>query len=102
VDYSYTHNWPYDELAGNRPGAPVMMWSVIAALGLIAVLGVVLFLYGRYSSLAGWRQGGADEQVNLAALARVETFGRRDCSAPPTSSSPPRRRCSCCRSSPAC
>jgi hypothetical protein len=69
ADYSYTHNWPYDELAGNRPTAPVMMWSVAAALGLIAVLGIVLFLYGRYSRLAGWRQRRrADE--NLAALAQ--------------------------------
>lgn len=75
AEYSYTHNWPYDELAGNRPTAPVMMWSVAAALGLIAVLGVVLFLYGRYSGLAGWRQGGqADEGARLAALAHVETF----------------------------
>lgn len=53
--YSYTHNWPYDELAGNRPSAPVMMWSVVATLGLMAALGLVLFLYGRYDMLAGWR-----------------------------------------------
>ncbi len=72
-DYSYTHNWPYDELAGNRPSAPVMLWSVAAALGLIAVLGVVLFLYGRYSSLASWRQAG--DAARLATLTRIETFG---------------------------
>ena len=72
-DYSYTHNWPYDELAGNRPSAPIMMWSVAAALGLIAVLGVVLFLYGRYSSLASWRQAG--DETRLATLTRIEAFG---------------------------
>jgi nitric oxide reductase subunit B len=72
ADYSYTHNWPYDELAGNRPSAPILMWSVAAALGLIAVLGVVLFLYGRYGSLAGWRQAG--EEARLATLAHVEAF----------------------------
>ena len=71
-DYSYTHNWPYDELAGNRPSAPVMMWSVAAALGLIAVLGAVLFLYGRYESLVGWRQN-ADEH-RFATLARLGAF----------------------------
>ena len=71
-DYSYTNNWPYDESAGNRPSAPVMMWSMAAALGLIAVLGVVLFLYGRYGSLAGWRQAG--NEGRLATLARIEAF----------------------------
>jgi len=71
-DYSYTHNWPYDELAGNRPSAPVMMWSVAAALGLIGVLGAVLFLYGRYGSLAGWRQAGA--AAHLATRARIAAF----------------------------
>jgi nitric oxide reductase subunit B len=55
-DYSYTHNWPYDESAGNRPSGPVLMWSVAAALGLIGALGLVLFLYGRYGPGAGWRE----------------------------------------------
>ncbi len=53
--YTYTHNWPYDELAGNRPSAQVLIWSVAAVLALVAVLGAVLFLYGRYSTIAGWR-----------------------------------------------
>ena len=71
-DYSYTHNWPYDELAGNRPSAPIMMWSVAAALGLIVALGIVLFLHGRYGSLAGWRQAGA--ATGLATRSRVDGF----------------------------
>jgi len=71
-DYSYTHNWPYDELAGNRPSAPIMMWSVAAALGLIVALGVVLFLHGRYGSLAGWRQAG--DATRPACMARMDAF----------------------------
>lgn len=71
-DYSYTHNWPYDELAGNRPSAPIMMWSVVAALGLIVALGIVLFLHGRYGSLAGWRQPG--DESRLATMARIDAF----------------------------
>lgn len=70
--YSYTHNWPYDELAGNRPSAPIMMWSVAAALGLIVALGIVLFLHGRYGSLAGWRQAG--DETRLASMARIDAF----------------------------
>lgn len=83
--YTYTHNWPYDELAGNRPSAQVLLWSVIAVLALVAALGAVLFLYGRYASIAGWRprRGGAASQAvttrtgaaaSLANLAQVEAL----------------------------
>ncbi len=72
-DYSYTHNWPYDRLAGNQASAPVLLWSVIATLGLAAALGLVLFLYGRYGGMAGWRQAG--NEAPAATLARIEAFG---------------------------
>ena len=52
---SYTHDWPYDELAGNRPGPAIVLWSAAALLALLAVLGAVLFLHGRYGDAAGWR-----------------------------------------------
>ena len=67
--YSYTHNWPYDEFAGNRPSAHVMLWSVLALLGLVAALGAVLFLYGRYSSMAGWRPPGRADTLRHAGPA---------------------------------
>src|SRR5690606_21909262 len=41
--------------AGNRPSAQVVLWSAIAVLALVAALGGVLFAYGRYSTIAGWR-----------------------------------------------
>jgi nitric oxide reductase subunit B len=56
-DYSYTHNWPYDELVGNRPSAPVHYWSIASVLGLILALGAVLYLYGRYGRASGWNSG---------------------------------------------
>ena len=31
-EYSYTHNWPYDPLAGNLPTPEVMLWSAISIL----------------------------------------------------------------------
>ena len=72
TDYSYTHNWPYDELAGNRPSPAIVFWSVIAVLALIAVLGAVLFLYGRYSRIAGWRSG--DENGEAASVGSIEAY----------------------------
>lgn len=69
VAYSYTHNWPYDELAGNRPSAAILYWSVIASAALLLALGAVLFLYGRYGQGAGWRPGGA--RPEHAATAEV-------------------------------
>lgn len=58
--YSYTHNWPYDPLAGNLPTSGVMLWSVLGALGFILVLGVVLYLYGKVDD-------GALKQMNKDA-----------------------------------
>lgn len=76
--YTYTHNWPYDELAGNRPSPQVMLWSVIALLGLVAALGAVLFLYGRYASIAGWqpaRRGDTGAHAAMSATAaRVDAM----------------------------
>jgi len=71
--YSYTHNWPYDEMAGNRPSPQVMLWSVLALLGLVGSLGTVLFLYGRYSSIAGWQPASrrADAPPDGSAAATV-------------------------------
>lgn len=49
--YSYTHNWPYDPAAGNTPSAAVVTWSIIGSLGLILVLGAVLFYHGKLEKL---------------------------------------------------
>ncbi|MCC7413929.1 MAG: cbb3-type cytochrome c oxidase subunit I [Gammaproteobacteria bacterium] len=72
TDYSYTHNWPYDEQAGNRPTPAILLWSVVATLGLILALGTILYLYGRYSPIAGWRVGGRD--AGYASSAVVDGF----------------------------
>jgi nitric oxide reductase subunit B len=68
ANYSYTHNWPYDELAGNRPSAAIVFWSVASVLGLILALGVMLFLYGRYSQIAGWPKNGKPDAESSEPL----------------------------------
>ncbi|HEU5289712.1 MAG TPA: cbb3-type cytochrome c oxidase subunit I, partial [Cyclobacteriaceae bacterium] len=50
-DYSYTHNWPYDETAGNTPSPAVIIWSIVGSLGLVLGLGIVLYYHGRLEKL---------------------------------------------------
>jgi nitric oxide reductase subunit B len=45
--YSYTHNWPYDPLAGNLPHGGLVLWSVIGTLVVILTLGVIFYFYGK-------------------------------------------------------
>lgn len=56
-DYSYTHNWPYDESAGNLPTSSILFWSVFGVLGLILGLGLVLYFYGRFDKVFGFQAG---------------------------------------------
>lgn len=50
-NYSYTHNWPYDEMAGNTPGPAVIIWSIMGSLGLVLGLGIVLYYHGKLERL---------------------------------------------------
>lgn len=49
--YSYTHNWPYDPVAGNTPGSAIILWSIMGLLGLIFGLGLVLYYHGKLEKL---------------------------------------------------
>jgi len=49
--YSYTHNWPYDPVAGNTPSSAVVIWSIIGSLGLVIGLGIVLYYHGKLEKL---------------------------------------------------
>jgi nitric oxide reductase subunit B len=45
--YSYTHNWPYDPLAGNIPHGGLVLWSVIGMLFVILTIGVIFYYDGK-------------------------------------------------------
>lgn len=45
--YSYTHNWPYEPVAGNTPSSSTMMWTFIGSLALFAGAGAVLYGHGK-------------------------------------------------------
>jgi nitric oxide reductase subunit B len=46
-EYSYTHNWPFDPLAGNLPHGGLVMWSVIGTLVVILTIGIIFYYYGK-------------------------------------------------------
>ncbi|MCA8916128.1 MAG: cbb3-type cytochrome c oxidase subunit I [Planctomycetes bacterium] len=50
-DYSYTHNWPYDPLAGNSPTQSTIVWSVLSILALFLGIGSVLYVYGQLRNI---------------------------------------------------
>lgn len=56
-DYTYTNNWPYDDLAGNHPHMQVFLWSALSLVMLIGGIGLTQFLLGQNPKL-GWE---ADE-----------------------------------------
>ena len=70
--YSYTHNWPYDPVAGNVPSGPVTFWSVLGLFALIVGLGGVLFLRGRFDLRMQKDEG--DDSRPLCTARMVDGF----------------------------
>jgi len=62
-DYSYTNNWPYEPLAGNSPSVEAYVWSAMSLITLLAGLGLILFLFGKFNYL-GWKGEGEAAHVH--------------------------------------
>jgi nitric oxide reductase subunit B len=67
-DYSYTNNWPYEPLAGNRPSSSTYLWSALSLLTLLGGTGAILFFFGKFDFL-GWRGEGTPAHFHDSALA---------------------------------
>jgi nitric oxide reductase subunit B len=52
-DYSYTNNWPYEPLVGNRPSSSTYLWSALSLITLLSGIGAILFFFGKFDYL-GW------------------------------------------------
>lgn len=62
--YSYTGNWPYEPLIGNTPTSQALLWSALSLVFLLAGLGAMLFVFGRFDFL-GWRGEGEAGRLPL-------------------------------------
>ena len=69
-DYSYTNNFPYDPLVGNKPHSSALLWSALSLIALLGGTAVVLFAFGRFNYL-GWR--GRREHIHPKMLPGGET-----------------------------
>ena len=72
LDYSYTHNWPYDPEAGNTLTPQAVLWSVFGSLTLLLALGGVLTAYARFEDATGWQSSTTD--LEPASCENVEAF----------------------------
>lgn len=52
--YSYTNNWPPERLVGNHLTEEAVVWSTLSIVALLGGTGLLLGLFGRYSTLLGW------------------------------------------------
>jgi len=52
--FSYTGNFPYDPLVGNRPTPDAYFWSALSLIALLAGTAMVLFAFGKFDFL-GWK-----------------------------------------------
>ncbi|MBF2034956.1 MAG: nitric-oxide reductase large subunit [Leptolyngbyaceae cyanobacterium T60_A2020_046] len=43
--FSYTANWPHDDLIGNQLPAQFLIWSIVSVIVLIAAIALFLFIY---------------------------------------------------------
>ena len=64
-DYSYTNNFPYEPLVGNRPTSAAYLWSGLSLIALLGGLGTILFLFGKFDFL-GWRAEAGTEHRHEA------------------------------------
>ncbi|MDP6540228.1 MAG: cbb3-type cytochrome c oxidase subunit I [Planctomycetota bacterium] len=71
--YSYTHNWPYDPMAGNTPHGGLVLWSVIGVLVVILTIGVLFYYYGKLNTLAIMEEQES-QFPPLATSARIDEF----------------------------
>jgi len=67
--HSYTNNFPYDPLAGNRPTGAALLWTGISFIALLGGIAAVLLAFGKFDYL-GWH--GAPTPVDRWVLSPAQ------------------------------
>jgi nitric oxide reductase subunit B len=70
--HSYTHNWPYDPLAGNTPHGGLVFWSAVGVLILIFSIGGLFYYYGKMDL----QEAREQQQSRMPPLATTDTVDR--------------------------
>lgn len=55
LEYSYTNNWPGEDLVDNKPTADVVIWSALSIMGLLIGSAILFAVFGRWSNVA-WEE----------------------------------------------
>jgi len=63
-NYSYTNNFPYDPSVGNTPVPGALLWSALSLIVLLAGIGIVLLMFGKFGYL-GWISNGKHVHPHL-------------------------------------
>lgn len=63
-NYSYTNNFPYDPSIGNMPVPGALLWSALSLIVLLAGIGIVLLMFGKFDYL-GWISTGQHVHPHL-------------------------------------
>ncbi|OHD69424.1 MAG: hypothetical protein A2W19_05820 [Spirochaetes bacterium RBG_16_49_21] len=67
TDATYTNNWPHDPSVGNVLPSSAFVWSIISIMGLLVVLGLIIYIVHRYRFFYGEPKGVqvAEKLLNL-------------------------------------
>lgn len=72
--HSYTNNFPFEPMAGNSPTGNAVLWSALSLITLLGGIGIVLFVFGKFSYL-GWK--GGNTHVHPQMLPGISTASQR-------------------------
>ncbi|WP_243361116.1 nitric-oxide reductase large subunit [Fundidesulfovibrio terrae] len=73
-DFSYTNNFPYEPMLGNKPTSAAVLWSGLSLITLLAGTAIVLFSFGKFNYL-GWK--GTGEHIHPHMLPGVASATQR-------------------------
>lgn len=66
-DYTYTNNWPPEQLVGNVPTWQIFLWSALSLVMLVGGIGLTQFLMSAFPSL-GWAPSGEGMTDNVQSF----------------------------------